>query len=382
MKQPYLRQYSFEIKTLTPVFIGSGRTVGKKEYIFNRRQSTVTFLDMWKLFKGLDERGLLPAYEDYILRDYSDLYFFLKDHGITSRDYEDWADRIEEVADRELNDRNTKEIQTFVKDPYGLPYIPGSSLKGALRNIFQSVYYLDHPQSAARIADEMRHARVTGRKNYMSDINRHMSEEVFHQLDYNQKRKSDPVNDMMKGFAVSDSLPLKKEDLALYQKVDLSLQGEERSLPLLRECIRPGTPVSFMITVDSRICPYKAKDIVDAVTGFYKNYKAEFMSKFRDAPGPGGNISTFFLGGGAGYVSKTSTYAVLHGDQAIRQAGVILNNTLPEKVRQRHGHLRDAERGASPHLIKGTINENGQFVQMGACHVLAVRKINKEEMNS
>ena len=33
------------------------------------------------------------------------------------------------------DDLNRRNIQAFIKDPYQKPYIPGSSLKGAVRNI-------------------------------------------------------------------------------------------------------------------------------------------------------------------------------------------------------------------------------------------------------
>ena len=384
MKQPYLREYAFEIKTLSPIFIGSGQKVGKKEYVFNRRQNTVTFLNMWKFFKGLNERRLLPAYQDYMLKDYSDLFQFLKNNGIRTEEYMEWAERTVSVADADLTKKNTKEILTFVKDPYGFPYIPGSSLKGALRNIFQTKYYLEHPEQANRRSEEIRRARIINRKYYLEDVNRHMSQDVFHVNCLKDTSPEDPVNDMMRGVIVSDSSPLSKDSLEIYQKVDLSIAGEERSLPLLRECLCPGTTVSFTITVDSNICDFKGQDFVDAVTVFYKNYKKEFMNCFPYAPKIGGNATTFFLGGGAGYVSKTTTYALMHGSDAQKQVGKLLDNTLPRKgnTRKQHDHLRDAERGASPHLLKCTVDASGNLIQMGACHISSIRKINKEEMNS
>ena len=209
-----------------------------------------------------------------------------------------------------------------------------------------------------------------------------MSQEAFHRILYQDSKLEDIRNDTLKGMIVSDSHPLKKEDLALYQKVDLSLHGNPRVIPMLRECLRPGTNLSFTITVDSTICSYKGQDIVDAVTHFYKNYKAEFMNRFSDAPSPGEYKEIFFLGGGSGYVSKTSVYGVMHGEHARSQVGVILNNSLPERVRRSHGHLKDAEKGASPHVLKCTRGMDGKLMQMGACRILSIRRLNKEEMNS
>ena len=110
------------------------------------------------------------------------LYFFLKDHGITSREYEDWADRIENVEDPNLNQKSTKEVHTFIKDPYGLPYIPGSSLKGALRNMLQIEYYANHPEKAELVAELFQKMRSTGRKDSFAGVNRRMSQEAFHSV--------------------------------------------------------------------------------------------------------------------------------------------------------------------------------------------------------
>lgn len=383
MNQPYLRQYLFTIKTLSPVFIGSGKKVGKKEYLFNRRKNSVTFLNMWKFFQGLDARGLLPAYQDYMLKEnWSDLYQFLKDQGIGAQEYEEWADYTINVADADLTNKRNKEIMTFTKDPYGQPYVPGSSLKGAFRTIFQNAWLLEHPEEAEAIASEIRNARPEkNKKRYMKDVDKHMGEKAFHRMLFEESEISDIRNDSMRGVVVSDSDPLPKENLGIFQKVDLSLAGEERPLPLLRECLLPGTTIQFTVTVDSQICDYKGKDFINAINAFYKHYQSQFLSKFRAAPKLAGNASTFFLGGGAGYVSKTNTYAVLPGMDGVRAVGEILNTTLPDKVKPQHDHLHDKDRGASPHLLKCTVDAMGSLVQMGACHVLSISKINKEEMN-
>lgn len=375
LNQPYLREYRFIIRTASPVFVGSGEEVNKKEYIYNRRRNTVSFLNMWKFFKGLRERNLLPEYEDYMLKDDSELYFFMRDCGISQKEYSEWIDYTEEMADPDEAGRSVKSVNTFIKDPYGNPYIPGSSLKGALRNMFMTAHYMNAPEEADRVIDAIRSDHSRG-KHYLADADRMMNNAAFRNRRlFEDSKPGEIINDIMRGFVVSDSEPLSREDLCVCKKVDISLAGQERPLNLMRECLRPGVNVSFTITIDSNICDIKGQDILNAINDSYRNYREEFMNCFGSAPKIAGNSSVFFLGGGAGYVSKTSLYGVMHGREARRQVGEILN-----KAFSRHNHLDDAAKGASPHMLKCT-NYNGQLMQMGACNVQAIRRVNKEEMN-
>ena len=126
MMESYLREYDFEIVTKAPVFIGSGEKVGKKEYIYDRRANKVVFLNLKKMYQGLMKLRLLPAFQEYMLKERYDLYYFMKDHGIASAQYLQWIDYTAAVGDPQMITRSTVEISRFVKDAYGSPYIPGS----------------------------------------------------------------------------------------------------------------------------------------------------------------------------------------------------------------------------------------------------------------
>ena len=111
------------------------------------------------------------------------------------------------------------------------------------------------------------------------------------------------------------------------------------------------------------------KDILNAIREFNKNYIAQFTNHFQGAPATNGNSTTFYLGGGAGYLSKTVTYGVMHGDEAVKMTAEIIDQTLPEKVREKHKHYLDIRKGVSPHLLKCTLYQ-GKLCQMGACCVM------------
>ena len=61
------------------------------------------------------------------------------------------------------------------------------------------------------------------------------------------------------------------------------------------------------------------------------------------------------LGGGAGYPSKTISYGLASGREAHFMVSHVINETLPERVRNLHGHNKDVSLGISPHMLKCTI---------------------------
>lgn len=371
--ESYLRQYMFKIKTSSPVFIGSGETVGKKEYIYERNANKILFLDMSKLYDGLRKERLLPAFEDYMLKDDKDLFFFFKDNHVKPAVYHKWVKNAEVMGDRGLIQKKTKNIQTFVKDPYGNPYIPGSSLKGMFRTIFQNDFYLKHPEKAKHRSNQIKRAEKNRKNLYLDHEDKQLAVDAFHKKFFQDGKLEDQVNDLMRGFIVSDSQPLSLDDLCVCQKVDLPLEGEYKPMPMLRECLKPGVEIAFLVTIDPTFCKFTINTILDAIRTYYEAYKENFMNKFKRAPRVHGNSTTMFLGGGAGYVSKTSSYAIMPGMEGVEQVGKILNNTLSAKAQRQHNHLRDSQKGVSPHILKCTKYDD-EYYQMGACYLTYAKR--------
>ena len=76
----FLKKYNIELKTVGPVFIGSGKIINKKEAIF--KKASVVIIDTQKMFKYLCDKRLLDKYQDYMLDDRMDLATFLKNNNI------------------------------------------------------------------------------------------------------------------------------------------------------------------------------------------------------------------------------------------------------------------------------------------------------------
>ena len=63
--ESYLRRGYIEFLTLSPVFIGSGKELNKKEYIYDRNSGSIYLVDFRKMCEGLQSRRLLEAFESY-----------------------------------------------------------------------------------------------------------------------------------------------------------------------------------------------------------------------------------------------------------------------------------------------------------------------------
>jgi CRISPR-associated protein Csm5 len=59
----YLQRGYIEFKTLAPVFIGSGKELNKKEYIYDRSSGSIYLVDFKKMVEGLQSRHLMDAFE-------------------------------------------------------------------------------------------------------------------------------------------------------------------------------------------------------------------------------------------------------------------------------------------------------------------------------
>jgi CRISPR-associated RAMP protein, csm5 family len=379
--EDYLINYELKIKILTPVYIGSGYTVGKREYIHDKSKNLVSFLDLDKLFKGILENGLYSEYEKYFTADNKSREFkvelkqFLEKVGIGEDKYSDWITYSEYMGSDNLSLQNTHEIQTFIKDGYGNPYIPGSSLKGAIRTILESCYIRNKYKEFNFNRNEVIEEKMGKKARYMSFPYNHLKEKVFHRQITDEKVRLEKMqNDIMRGIIVGDSHPIDKNLLCICQKIDLSTKGNKKSLNVLRECLKPGTEVTVPFTIDSAIMSniygkkFDLEDIKADINRFYKNYKNEYVCKFSGAPMVKDEKNAFYLGGGCGYVSKTVTHSLFNEDNATKVVSDILNKIFT-KGNNQSANKDDETLGVSPHTLKCTYYLENLY-QMGLCRIV------------
>lgn len=368
----FVKYYTITLVMEGPVFIASGQSIGKKEYLFDAREKQVSIPDMPKLYRFLKNHRLLTAYETYMIEGGGDLLSWLRRQGISAQQCAPWIAYSIDSGNAVFENRSKKEIATFLKDAYGCPYIPGSSLKGALRTVLLASELVNQPQKFVQAQQGMRNmvrsgepksmirkkARVMFRKEAGE-----LEQRAFHTLGRNRERMADAVNDMLGGLQIGDSAPVSVKDLVLCQKIDVLHTGEQRQLPILRECLKPGTELQFPLRIDTRLCKITPEQISKAATDFVRVYES-FLQHFpMDHILGGGNL---YLGGGCGFLSKTVLYPLFFKSRNGFQTAVNKTSDILAAQFWNHKHDRDRVAGISPRTVKCT-KYHGELYEMGAC---------------
>ena len=360
----YLKEYRASLKTIGPLFIGSGKEIHKKEYLLNRQTNTIDVIDLVKMYAYMRKKGLFSEFENFFFTDLrKDLFGWLKDHRIMTSEIKGCMKYSIDQSDTVLEKGKPTNIMEFVKDPYGKPYVPGSSIKGMLRTILLSSDIMNNIEKYRLQSDNLKIgiSRRAGRNVYCKKEQSSFEVKAFNTLQRPDTRPGDAVNDMLSGLIVSDSDPLEINDLALCQKIDYHVDASEKRFNVLRECIKPGVEIKFRITIDETVCSITRDGIMSAINSFADMYDEAFMLKFKGIKSSDEN--TVYLGGGVGFVSKTDVYPVFGAEEGISKVMDIFRNT---NVPSEHKHIKDRALGVSPHILKMT-KYKGRLYQMGEC---------------
>lgn len=372
IKLNHLAKYQLVLTARSPVFIGSGLEVTKKEYYFDQRGKQVHILNLEKFIRLIIDKGLLDAYENFILRGAYNVYLdgFFRDRNISRSDIEAVTDYKIDSADALTPEHSLKGIKLFMRDSSHLPYIPGSSLKGALRTAILAKMLLDDNGRRERNAGlflSAIHGRQAGGRNYAKQATEQVEENYINTLGLNRKRLADAVNSIMRGVSVSDSLPVRDKDaMILCGKRDLSVAGVVKPLNVVRECLKPGVKVFFDLSLDSSIpSGIDLNYIKEAIRDFGSYYAGNFDRRFRKPADAAAEKyqDALILGGGAGFFSKTFAYELLGKAEGLKFVSNYMKGQFP-----RHKHEKDLETGISPHRLKYTVYRN-QSWHFGICGV-------------
>lgn len=387
----YLKEYKATLKVIGPVFVGSGKELSKKEYLFLEGQSSgyqgyghqsrgysrgsggqsnkkIGVIDINRFYAYAARKGKRNQYEEFLLSTdrRMDFSHWLMDNRMSDRDVKPYLKYELECGDTVLQRGTAAQVMECIKDPYGDPYIPGSSLKGMLRTILLCYRILNGTSSYDQEKYNIQGAsgRHASRISYLKRECSAVEQKAFHTLNRPNSKPNDAVNDELSGFIVSDSEPLSINDIVLCQKVEGHVDGSMKRLNLLRECIKPGTEIYFTITIDGTRCHVDMEGLKQAIAAFDDAYYQSFLKAFEGTDRLKGNV--VYLGGGSGYLSKTYIYPLFGKREGIKVAQNVFQNTLPPRVASEHKHSLDQQLGVSPHVLKYT-SFNRQVLQFGQC---------------
>lgn len=309
------KTYRVTLTALGPIFIGSGEKLKKYEYIFDKPKKVAHMIDHTKFTKYLLEKNLLDDFTSRV-NSHFDLYDYLVNKkGIVfmplvkySVPVAQFRTEVKNRFGKPISSPPMNDLNTFVKDAFGRPYIPGSSLKGALRTAI-----------------------------------------------LNDLKEDTKENEVFAHLQVSDSETIDLENLKVYQKVDYSKTA--KPLPLYRECLKPNTEITFTVSFDDEYLTLKK--IQNALHKTYQHYYIKWLKGGKvgetllkgvyDSHADELKKNTFaldqpsqnqgeiiYIGGGAGLVSKTLHYKSKNRDQARNDSFDILK----QQFRATYGKMR------------------------------------------
>ena len=368
----YLKSYRIHLKVVGPVFIGSGKELSKKEYLFYKNNQ-IAVIDIAKFYLELKKIKKLDSFEAFMLDEHEHLGAWIRKNNVNNSIVDRCIKYTLDKGDIEETKRRSVMLEC-VKDPYGNPYVPGSSLKGMFRTIFLADRLINHSKDYTIQRKQFKEKvfeKETNKKRYLSRNIQDIEAKTFRTL-HRPNTRDDAVNDIMAGFIVSDSEPLSVENLTLAQKVDVHVKKGAKNLPSVRECLKPGTDIVFTVTIDTSICPYTKQDIIESINYFDDNYNKYFVEPFTAVEYIGDG--SVFLGGGSGYASKTAVYPLYDGEDSEQTVRIVqqimVNTTTFDKKTRRNLHY-----GISPHTIKCTYYHD-QLLQMGLCQLDKIEELN------
>lgn len=346
-----LTQYDLLLHVKGPVFIGTGDKLSKVEYCYYPERNIIAVLDEERFADYLIKHNLIDAYERFmgsasrmsrvnLQRD------FFAPNRISEQDVESFTQYSIRTENALRVEHSLQEVHLFMRDSSQRPYVPGSSIKGALRTVLLTSMILNKPWNDDISA---RNAAQNLETYYLNTLG-------------TTRNSRDATNCIMRGLEISDSEPLGQKDMVLCKKEDLLCGNTEeiKSLPIIRECAAPGTVIKCSLTVDhsfAALAKWDCDYLLDCMSNFGNYYWNTYMSQFRAYSGDtfDENEPILFLGGGSGYFSKNVVYPNKQGKE--NEAVQIVSGNMQKSFR-RHGHDKDSDRGISPHMLKTTTCDN------------------------
>ena len=286
MKTEY-RTFQFTLLAMAPIHIGNGEKYTSREFIYEN--GYFYFPDMGKFYNRMVEKGYDQKFERFLQETKPSarnnrLISFLEDNRISDRNFGGYRiiETKLETNNNYLRGGALNQVSKFIRDPFGNPYIPGSSLKGAIRTILMNT----NP-------DWNNKNVLQGKKENKSLI------------PWGAK-KGQNYDDLFNAIRVSDSKPFNNEQIILVQKWDYSAKSlTAKPLPLYREAIVPLTRINFTITTTTKEAGILIEELGQRAQAFYKEYKDFFLSDFPENKIQPNLQYPIYLGAGSGAWTKT-----------------------------------------------------------------------------
>ena len=381
---------AYDLVTVAPVHVGSGEIRRANEYLYDKAHSMAYFLNETRWVAFLDKRQLMEPFLAYIEESSrqlgqrresfrgKNLWDWLRAQGVQPREMEALAvrrTRAERCVISEKGSLNDVHLQMALSD--GRPYVPGSTIKGALRTGILYRMIQQEPERFRGFWQEIcREAesrdRLRDKERTWQGIERRLETQALHTLRVDRKKPAEMVNSALRGLRVSDAAVAKRETetLLLQKPTKSKRQGKtSKTPPLFRECIPPGRRLHFTLTADfSMLRTLGITSFEDIFQGL-RAYTAQALAlleeefpKYRPQFDEAREADCL-LGGGTGFLSKTLVYALARD---AREARNFTARYLDEKFWNPSHHHMQYDGKLSPRTLKLVATAQEEWL-LGLC---------------
>ena len=222
---------NMKVTVISPIHIGDNdnRTLSSlSDFIY--AHDHVKLVDHNKMQKIFQNN---PAFmEDYIKEVSShagakyDLSRFLVRYKIRTEEI------LAETSIPVVGKLDGKEIHPFISEN-GKRYLPGSTIKGAIRNALAIAYIRKHPKIIANLKDK--NYRIRNRPDFANE-----DKKIF---------GDSPFYDILKYLQVSDSSPFARDASAIFTCKPFHLKKQVFSFPINYECIQSYAVTDLRLTI-------------------------------------------------------------------------------------------------------------------------------------
>jgi len=382
-----IKKYKMKLEVLTPLHIGGAdykSKLDKKEYVFDKDKKTLTLIDNEKFVGFLIKKNLFEKYIAYIENNVNakvmvqnrniNLLSFLKANNI-DKDIQDFRKKAPIKLDMNIEKMN--DIKLMLRDVQGKPYIPGTSIKGALINLLLVDYIIKNREEFLKekriILSECKKANddrsIRSLKNEIKKIVNQIEKSIIY------GNNKDLEKSKRFGVSVSDSYSYSNTRTNFYQDIDEKRNAKtenekNKTMPVVREYIMVNSKFDFDITLDMDLLKeseLKIKNINDLINSL-ENSVAYLINILEDKNSP--RTENLILGANTGFLQKTVVYALFEDKEERLE---VIKKLLHKSSKNAIGnHLNDK---FSPRVLN-RIKINGKNQLAGLVKIMKVDEKN------
>ena len=379
---------TYEIRCIAPVHVGCGEMLTPFDYLYDPRREEMIFLDPTRWASFLVDHQLIDKVADQLQQETSgSLMEWLKRERIAEGEMRKLAIRRAKAATAGMGGkgrRSLNNVAVHIALADGRPYIPGSSIKGALRTGILYRLLQNAPKLREKYWQRWMEIPVRAwEKETGKQITRPLEEELLHRLTHQKTRSADAVNSALRGLGVSDATVVSRVETVILAKRDASLMKsdpapKDHPVALYRECLPAETKLRVSVSFDPAMMKTigfsSLQEVMEAARAHFqaglamqeKVFGAYYKGEFAEA-----KEADLLLGGGTGFLAKTLFYALAPDERtAQRKVAEYLDTVFKAKGKSAHQHV--AKDKITPRALKLVQLYPDRYI-MGLCAMREVK---------